>query len=144
VDTPSHTIAGVDLSPTAGRVVTRVEVSKTSAAQTLIFWGATGVATSPIDGGAADGTPDAVADTGAIDAGLPADVPPASVDVAAAVDASIVDASVFDASVVDAADAAAPQPPAGVTSGCAVAGDGDRSFAWILLLVMIVAGRRRR
>ena len=140
VDTPSHTITGVDLSPTASKVLTRVEVSKTSAAQTLIFWGATGMATSPIDGGvddggggvdsaAADGTPDGVVET---DAGQP-EAP-----------ASFADAAAPDLGGVGAPpDAAVPRSPPAATGGCAIGTGGGRPFGWILLLVSLFSRRRR-
>jgi hypothetical protein len=50
VDTPSHALTGVVLSPAAGRELTRVEVSKPSTAQYLVFWGATGVAIGDVGG----------------------------------------------------------------------------------------------
>jgi hypothetical protein len=148
VDTPSHTITGVDLFPTATKVLTRVEVSKTSAAQTLIFWGATGMATSPIDGGvdgggggvdsgATDGTPEGVVET---DTALPE--APASPADAAAPDLGGVGAPP-DAAVPKPPDAAVPKPPATATGGCAIGSGGGRPFGWILLLVSFFSRRRR-
>jgi hypothetical protein len=46
VDTPSHSITGVALTPAAGRTLTAIEISKVTAAPYLTFWGATGIATS--------------------------------------------------------------------------------------------------
>jgi hypothetical protein len=55
LDTPSHTITGVTLTPAADRALTTIELTKTTAAPWLTFWGATGIATSPPgDGGAED------------------------------------------------------------------------------------------
>jgi len=48
VDTPSHTITGVKLSPESSKELNRVRVSKTAATPYLVFWGATGIAVSPI------------------------------------------------------------------------------------------------
>jgi hypothetical protein len=63
VDTPTHGITGITLSPTPNATLTRLRVDKTNDAQ-VVFWGATGVATDAVttDGGGADGTMDARAD----------------------------------------------------------------------------------
>ena len=53
-DGAHHFIDGVELHPAAGKVLTGVKVAKTAAAF-LVFWGATGIATSSIDGGTAGG-----------------------------------------------------------------------------------------
>jgi hypothetical protein len=59
VDTPTHGITGLTLSPTPTAMLTGVRVEKTNDAQ-VVFWGATGVATSAvsIDGGGDDATLD--------------------------------------------------------------------------------------
>jgi hypothetical protein len=49
VDTPSHAITGVELSPDAAKQLSSIRVEKTSAPQTLAFWGATGIAASAPD-----------------------------------------------------------------------------------------------
>jgi hypothetical protein len=54
VDTPSHALTGVALSLAGDRVLTKVEVNKPGAAEYVVFWGATGIATSTI-GGASGG-----------------------------------------------------------------------------------------
>ena len=51
VDTPTHAITGVELSPDVTKKLSSIRLEKTSAAQTLAFWGATGVATSAPDAG---------------------------------------------------------------------------------------------
>ena len=63
VDTPTHGITGVTLSPTPTATLTSIRVEKTNEAQ-VVFWGATGIATSAvsIDAGGADATPEASAD----------------------------------------------------------------------------------
>jgi hypothetical protein len=63
VDTPTHGITGITLSPTPTATLTRIRVEKTNDAQ-VVFWGATGVATSAVttDGGGAEGPTDARAD----------------------------------------------------------------------------------
>ncbi len=66
VDTPSHTLTGVELTAEPGKVLTAIQVEKPNAGQLLIFWGATGVATGTVgtDGGA-DAADDASADADA-------------------------------------------------------------------------------
>jgi hypothetical protein len=49
VDTPSHAITGVELSPDAAKQLSSIRLEKTSAPQTLAFWGATGIAISAPD-----------------------------------------------------------------------------------------------
>jgi len=56
VDTPSHALTGLRLQPAADKQLSRVQVSKTSATPYLVFFGATGVATSAIDSGGSSGT----------------------------------------------------------------------------------------
>ncbi len=46
VDTPSHALTGVVLSPDAARVLTQLELDQPNAQQYLVFWGATGVSAS--------------------------------------------------------------------------------------------------
>ncbi len=48
VDTPTHTITGVELTPEPNKELTRIRIDKAGANSYLVFWGATGVATSPI------------------------------------------------------------------------------------------------
>ncbi|HEX3850765.1 MAG TPA: hypothetical protein VHW01_07345, partial [Polyangiaceae bacterium] len=51
VDTPTHAITGIELSPDVTKQLSSIRLEKLSAPQTLAFWGATGVATSAPDGG---------------------------------------------------------------------------------------------
>jgi hypothetical protein len=46
VDTPTHAITGIELSPDVTKQLSSIKLEKLSAPQTLAFWGATGVATS--------------------------------------------------------------------------------------------------
>jgi uncharacterized membrane protein YgcG len=74
IDTAGHTITGVTLSPTAGKQLTGIQLAKAMGGQYLVFWGATGVATSPVDAGTpavdAGGSTDAtVADASGDDGG---------------------------------------------------------------------------
>jgi len=50
VEATGHTIEGIQLTPSATAMLTGVEVTKTNAAH-LVFWGATGIATTPVDAG---------------------------------------------------------------------------------------------
>jgi|HubBroStandDraft_1064217.scaffolds.fasta_scaffold01894_3 hypothetical protein len=70
VDTTGHTITGVTLTPSATKTLASVLVNKGTDTNWLVFWGATGVATSAVDagtGGSDDGG-GAVAVDGAVDA----------------------------------------------------------------------------
>jgi len=48
-DAPVHTITGVVLTPAANEELTAIRIVKPTAAQTLVFWGATAIATSSVD-----------------------------------------------------------------------------------------------
>ena len=50
IDTPSHTITGVKLSPDQTKSLSSVQVHKGGAAPYLVFWGATGVALAEAGG----------------------------------------------------------------------------------------------
>jgi hypothetical protein len=74
-DTPGHSIMGIEIDPTPTATLTSIEVAKTNN-KYVVFFGATGIATSPVTTGAggsagatdagAGGSPDArVADGGA-------------------------------------------------------------------------------
>jgi hypothetical protein len=52
VDAPVHTVTGVVLSADRTKELTGVQVSKPGATQTLVFWGATGLASLAIDAAA--------------------------------------------------------------------------------------------
>ena len=54
-DTPSHTITGIEINPTPTGMLTSIEVAKTNAAH-VVFWGATGIATSAVTTGAGGST----------------------------------------------------------------------------------------
>ncbi len=55
VEPTGHTIEGIQITPTATAMLTGVQIAKTNNAH-LVFWGATGIATSPVDAGAVDTT----------------------------------------------------------------------------------------
>jgi hypothetical protein len=90
LDTPSHTITGVALTPSPQRAWTTIEITKTTAAPWLTFWGATGLATSAPDGGADAGDAAAARDSASVEVAPPTeaatggDAAPEAVDVAIA------------------------------------------------------------
>jgi hypothetical protein len=69
-DTTSHTITGIELNPTATATLTSIDVAKTNQAH-VVFWGATGIATSAVaigaDGGGTDGGAGGASDGGSDD-----------------------------------------------------------------------------
>ena len=67
VDTPSHTITGVKLSPEPSKELNRIRIDKTAATPYLVFWGATGRVTSTIgnSNGGAGGVSSAGGSSGA-------------------------------------------------------------------------------
>ena len=50
VEHAGHTIEGIQLTPSSTATLTGVQVTRTSMSY-LVFWGATGIATTPVDGG---------------------------------------------------------------------------------------------
>jgi hypothetical protein len=54
-DNAGHQITGVSLTPTPTKPLTRITIAKPADGQYLVFWGATGIATSPVDAGAMPG-----------------------------------------------------------------------------------------
>jgi hypothetical protein len=55
VDTPTHSITGAELMPTATKECTRLRIDKLNTGHVIVFWGATGIATSPLDAGPSSG-----------------------------------------------------------------------------------------
>jgi hypothetical protein len=55
VDTPTHALTGIELSPAADKVLTSLQVSKLDTGKVVVFWGATGIATSLVDAGSVIG-----------------------------------------------------------------------------------------
>jgi hypothetical protein len=52
-DNMGHSITGVTLTPTAAKALTGIEIAKPADGHYLVFWGAAGIATSPVDAGEA-------------------------------------------------------------------------------------------
>jgi len=153
VDTPTHGLTGVALSPSPDRILVGLTIEKASAKQELVFWGATALVTSAVDGGtdagaaAPDGAADADsdvrnladadadADAGATDA--PPSSPSESPDAAPGNDGGSPTTSVD----------AGPARPAPATSGCELAGGASSTSGLPVLLlggVLAFARRRRR
>lgn len=53
-DGPSHTITGIEMAPSATDQLTSIGIEKTNGSH-VVFWGATGIATSPIEIGGSGG-----------------------------------------------------------------------------------------
>jgi MYXO-CTERM domain-containing protein len=68
VDTTGHTITGVRVTPTATKDLTDIAITKPAGGHYLVFWGATGMATSGVDSGVVESAdaslPDAALSTG--------------------------------------------------------------------------------
>ena len=54
-DGPSHTITGIELAPSPTATLTSIQVAKTNGSH-VVFWGATGIATSPVEVGTGGGS----------------------------------------------------------------------------------------
>jgi hypothetical protein len=160
IDTPTHGITAIELDPTPDATLTSIEVEKTNAAQ-VVFWGATGVATSAVgaDGGASDGATDAAPDIGASDAeGAESASDAGGVDDAVATEASgatgtgkdagsTVEASgggATDAASQSEAGGTAARPRGAAASGCALAPSRGDDGASALFIVLVALLRRRR
>jgi MYXO-CTERM domain-containing protein len=174
IDTPSHGITGVVLTPTAGKTLRQIQLAKTGAMQSLTLWGVTGVATSavgpatpvPDGGGPGDGAapPDAVAVPDASDAQTAGAGGNGAAGATGAGAAAGGPASSGAAGQVDAGGSAAPTGAsgslgsAGVTgtagtpahakasSGCSLGG-GDPASPWpvaFALALRALTRRRRR
>ncbi len=78
LDTPNHTLTGVQLTPTAGKALSSIRVGKPDAMPVLLFWGATGVASSLVDAG--ESAVDASSVDAAADVGATSDATPPTAD----------------------------------------------------------------
>jgi hypothetical protein len=146
VDTPSHALTGVELSPVATQTLTSVQVSKPNASQYLVFWGATGMVTSSVAGasgsggesnmagGAAgvsgsDGSAGSPATGGASSNAGSAGAATAAGGASAAGSSSLAGSANSGGSAGASANAAGATAAAGVASesGCALGSRGDHS-----------------
>ena len=154
VDTPTHTITCVKLSPESSKDLTRVRVHKDGVAPYLVFWGATGVAISALvdaNGGAsgAGGASGGVSGGGA--PGAAAGGRDATSGSAGTLTASA------GAALGGSAGATTPAPggsssgagasaaPTAETKGCAVAARGSGVSwrpLWLLALCAVLIARR--
>jgi hypothetical protein len=158
IDTPSHTITGVELSPNSLQPMTKVAIAKPNAAQYLIFWGATGLASdvsSTMDGGAASDVPiDDGGAQGGADAGVDAE---AGVDSKAGDDGGTPLTGAPDATTppvvidafVDRTQAPGVVAPT-ATGGCSLASrpsggaPGENRGGLFLIAAAAMSARRRR
>ena len=69
-DNAGHQITGAILTPTATKPLTRITIVKPADPQYLVFWGATGIATSPVDAGVTAGGLDSGTEGGGNDASM--------------------------------------------------------------------------
>jgi MYXO-CTERM domain-containing protein len=170
-DGPSHTITGIELAPSATDKLTSIGVEKTGNSY-VVFWGATGIATSPVDIGAggggtggggaagasgaagAGGTPTGGAG-GAAAAGAPTAGAPGAGGAAGSPGAGI--AGVAGTLPMSAQAGSSPTGTAGSTSGvtpaaastdsggCALRDGASDAGGWLVLLVAggLVLRRRR-
>jgi hypothetical protein len=160
----NHTIEGIQLTPSSKGMLTGIQVAKTNAGY-LVFWGATGIATTPVDAGTALGF-DSGLGGGADSGGSPLDASTGSANVgttdattssgtsssgtATNGDASAGTASSGAESDATAGSAAAGAIGSGATgsssgSGCSLAPTTGTDACWISLAALAwLAGAGRR
>jgi hypothetical protein len=157
VDTPTHALAGVTLSPAVDKLLVRITIAKVSAPERLTFWGVTGLVTSrpPTDGGDAGMGPAAdaatVRDAAPEEAaGGPRDAAPADTPATAAPADTANDpphtGGGLDGAPSNASADASPAAPAGerprASGGCAVTGEalaGDAGLPLVFILAVVAA-----
>jgi hypothetical protein len=147
VDTPSHTLTGVELTAEAGKVLIAIQVEKPNAGQLLIFWGATGVATGTVgaDGGA-DAAEQASADA---DADATSDGTLDSSEDQASESAKDAPNAYTDATGAELSSVGSTGGSAAGEGGCSLgrsrcaAVPNSRCLAWILLVLGGAVLRRR-
>jgi len=69
-DNAGHQITGVILTPTPTKPLKGITIAKPADGQYLVFWGATGIATSPVDAGVSPGGLDSGTGDGASDSSM--------------------------------------------------------------------------
>jgi hypothetical protein len=69
-DNAGHQITGVSLTPTPTKPLTSIKIAKPADGQYLVFWGATGIATSPVDAGVSGAGLDSGTEDGASDSSI--------------------------------------------------------------------------
>jgi len=69
-DNAGHQITGVILTPTPTKPLKGITIAKPADGQYLVFWGATGIATSPVDAGVSAGGLDSGTEDGASDSSI--------------------------------------------------------------------------
>jgi len=154
-----HNINGVELLPTAGKTLTNVEVER-GAEGNLVFWGATGIATTDLavggsGGGAAGGAVGAAGAAGAAGSGGVAGGGAGGQTTTAGMGGSSAGTTTSAAGTATAGTApsgsagsfTSPSTPGDEGGcGCRLATDahGSRSAAWLVLAAFAAVARRRR
>jgi hypothetical protein len=153
LDTPSHTITGMSLTPASDRALASIAIDKTTAAPWLTFWGATGIATSAVGG--EDAGADAAADL-VPDRGVDVQEPPEPALEPASEAAPELAPEATPEPAVEASDAAVTSaggagggPDAGPgharsSGGCSIAEQGSRAPAALLVAALAALQCRRR
>jgi MYXO-CTERM domain-containing protein len=118
VEPTGHTIEGIQITPSSQAMLTGVQVTRTSA-NYLVFWGATGIATTPVDAGTELPFDSGVA-TGGSDAGDETSTSGASAGVSSGAASGVSGSSGASSGVVVASGVAS----AGTSSGGASSGAG--------------------
>ncbi|HVR61321.1 MAG TPA: hypothetical protein VMU50_05445 [Polyangia bacterium] len=143
-DGAHHFIDGVEIHPAASKVLTGVKVAKTAAAF-LVFWGATGIATSSIDGGSGGGEVSTPADAGATVAGSDAASDAGATAGPGGGGGGSPDTGAGSGGA-DAGGSGVGQPPqaSSASSGCALAPSPAAASAWWLYVLLAAGAIRRR
>jgi hypothetical protein len=147
VDTPTHTITGVVLSPAADQELATVRVTKTNAPPFLLFWGVTGLATTTADGGSSNGGAGSAGSAGASGAAGSSGTTSASASGASGASggnpsgagAGALAAAGTAAAAAGVGGAAQRQPANDPSSGCAFASPSAPTAPWPLALAFLPA-----
>ena len=160
-----HNLDGIEIHPMAGQMLTSVKVEKTAPGY-MVFWGATGIATSAVTGGGGSGGTSGSAGAAGMSgtAGAAASMGGASAGMSGTAGADVGGASAGGASTGGASAAGSPSVTAGsaAIAGSAPVASGDAPsdggcmivsagamrgggiWASTLLLTLGALGRRRR
>jgi hypothetical protein len=122
-----HTIEGIQLTPSTTAMLTGVQVTRTSTSY-LVFWGATGIATTPVDGGTEPPSDSGVGGGGPEGGGEPLDASTGSTSGATSGAAtSSGTGSGASSTGVASAGTTSGATTSGVTTGSTTAGSGTTS-----------------
>jgi hypothetical protein len=147
VDTPTHGITGVVLTPSPTKILNEVELAQTSEMPYLTLWGATGLATGVVDGSASDavGSPSDALTTSAADGPNDEAQGPGGDSGAMPADAAAPPPTADAGEIVDvAADRPATRSAGEAGCGCTFEAGGPCSFGALFALGLALAIRSRR